>query len=140
MNRYGRHAQETWKMLAPTQYAQIPDPEAWFTTLWQDAETSVGELSVQIAGLDPAGETYLEKVGRLNAARAQAEEIVRAEMLSPQDQDQDSTDEDEVDEVDEPNLIGIYLESMRETRALHRESVEDLNRVEMERDQPDLLR
>ncbi|WP_115930577.1 hypothetical protein [Citricoccus muralis] len=67
-------------MLAPTQYALIPDPEMWFTTLGQDTENSVGELSVQVAGPDPAGETNLEKVGRLNAARAQAEEIVRAEM------------------------------------------------------------
>ncbi|MEW1982418.1 TnpV protein [Citricoccus sp. NPDC079358] len=135
MNRYGKHAQETWKMLAPTQYAQIPDPEAWFTTLGQEAETSVGELSVQLAGPDPEGETYLEKVGRLNAATSQAEEIVRAEMLTPQDQD--SMDEDK---VDEPSLIGIHLEFMREARALHRESVEELNRVEMERDQPDLHR
>ena len=38
----------------------------------------MGELSVQIACLDPEGETYLEKVGGLNAARTQAEEIVRA--------------------------------------------------------------
>lgn len=129
MNRYGKHAQETWKMLAPTQYAQIPDPEAWFTTLGQDAENSVGELSIQLAGPDPEGETYLEKVGRLNAATNQAEEIVRAEMLTPQDQD--PTDEEE---MDEPSLIGVHLESMRETRALHRESVEELNRVDMDRD------
>lgn len=128
MNRYGKHAEETWKMLAPTQYAQIPDPEVWFTTLGEESETSVGELSVQLAGPDPEGETYLEKVGRLNAARTQAEEIVRAEMLTPQDQDP----EDE-DEADEPSLIGAHLESMRETRALHRESAEELNRVEMER-------
>ena len=133
MNRYGKHAEETWKMLAPTQYAQIPDPEVWFTTLGEEAETSVGELSVQIAGPDPEGETYLEKVGRLNAARTQAEEIVRAEMLTPQDQDpQDQGPEDE-DEADEPSLIGAHLESMRETRVLYRESVEELNRVEMER-------
>ena len=129
MNRYGKHAQETWKMLAPSQYAQIPDPEAWFTTLGEEAETSVGELSAQLAGPDPEGETYLEKVGRLNAATNQAEEIVRAEMLTPQDQD--PTDEDE---MDAPSLIGVHLESMREARALHRESAEELNRVDMDRD------
>lgn len=133
MNRYGKHAQQTWQMLAPSQYAQILDPEAWFTKLGEDAENNVGELSVQIAGPDPQNETYLEKVGRLNAAKAQAEEIVRAEMLTPQDPE-DPEAEDEPDE--EPSLIGAHLESMRETRALHRESMEELNRVEMERDLP----
>ncbi|WP_256376046.1 hypothetical protein [Citricoccus sp. SGAir0253] len=33
MNKYGKFAQDTWKALAPAQYALIPDPEAWFTTL-----------------------------------------------------------------------------------------------------------
>lgn len=135
MNKYGKHAQETWKMLAPTQYAQIPDPEAWFTTLGEEAETSVGELSVQIAGPDPKDETYLQKVGRLNAARTQAEEIVRAEMLTPQDQE--PTDEDS---EDEPSPISIDLEFRREFRALHREAVEELNQIEMDRDRPDLSR
>lgn len=128
MNRYGKHAQESWKMLAPSQYAMIEDPEAWFTRLGQDAETSVGELTGQIAGPDPEGERYLEKVGRLNAAKAQAEEIVRAEMLTPQDQDPTGEDEE-----DEPSLIGVHLESMRDLKALHREALEELNRVEMER-------
>ncbi|MGM7669273.1 TnpV protein [Microbacterium sp. A93] len=137
MNKYGKHAQETWKILAPTQYAQIPDPEAYFTTLGEDAETSVGDLLVQIAGPDPKGETCLQEVGRLNAARAQAEEIVGAEMLTPQDQD--STDEDE-DSEDEPSPISIDLKFMREFRPLHRELVEELNQIELDRDRPDLSR
>ncbi len=33
---------------------------------------------MQLAGPDPVGEGYLEKVGRLNAARMQAEEKVLA--------------------------------------------------------------
>ena len=34
-------------------------------------------------GPDPVGEGYLEKVGRLNAARMQAEEIVLSELILP---------------------------------------------------------
>lgn len=74
MNKYGKFAQETWKMIAPSQYALIPDPEQWFRELGERAMVQVGELQYEIAGPDPEGETYLEKLGRLNASRTQAEE------------------------------------------------------------------
>ncbi|WP_237687314.1 TnpV protein [Arthrobacter sunyaminii] len=83
MNKYGKFAQETWQTTAPKQYALIPDPEEWFRSLGEEAMRQVGELQYEIAGPDPKNETYLEKVGRLNASRMQAEEIVRAEMLTP---------------------------------------------------------
>ncbi len=83
MNQYGKHAQDTWKMIAPTEYAKIVDPQEWFENLGREAEQAVGELTYQIAGPDPKDETYLEKVGRINASKMQAEEIVRAEMLTP---------------------------------------------------------
>lgn len=137
MNKYGKHAQETWKKLAPTQYNLIPDPEAHFTMLGEEAENSVGELSVQIAGPDPKDETYLQKVGRLNAAQMQAEEIVRAEMLTPQEQD---LEDEEEDLEDEPSPISIDLEFMREFRPMLREVVEDLNQIELDRDRHDRAR
>lgn len=127
MNKYGKFAQDTWKTLAPTQYALIPNPEAWFTKLGEEAENSVEELTVQIAGPDPAGETYLEKVGRLNAAQMQAEEIVRAEMLTPQSEALGDQDEDE------PSLIAVHLDAMKDLKVLHREAQDELNRQEMER-------
>lgn len=43
--------------------------------------SAVAEVEVTIAGSDQAGETYWDKVGRLNAARMQATEIVLAEQL-----------------------------------------------------------
>ena len=95
MNQYGKHAQQTWKMIAPDEYAQIPDPEAWFEELGRQAQERVGELTYQIAGQDPAEETYLGKVGRINAAKMQAEEIVRAEMLTPDTPVQEEPDEGE---------------------------------------------
>lgn len=99
MNKYGKFAQETWKMTAPSQYALIPDPEEWFRKLGEEAMQRVGELQYEIAGSDPRDETYLEKVGRLNASRMQAEEIIRAEMLTPEamETEGDETEEEEVD-------------------------------------------
>lgn len=91
MNKYGRQAQEAWKTASPTHYSQIQDPEDFFTKLGEEAQEQVIELQRKLAGPDPAGETYLEKVGRLNAARNQAEEIVRYDLLSPPE----TEDEDE---------------------------------------------
>lgn len=131
MNKYGKFAQDTWKTLAPTQYALIPNPEEWFTKLGEEAGNSVEELTVQIAGPDPAGETYLEKVGRLNAAQMHAEEIVRAEMLTPQSEDLGGQDESQ--DEDEPSLIAVHLDAMKDLKVLHREVQDELNRQEMER-------
>ena len=130
MNTYGKFAQNAWKTLAPSQYELIVDPETWFTNLGEEAENSVDSLSVQIAGHDSPGETYLEKVGRLTAAKMQAEEIVRAEMLTPQPEDL----EEEPDEDQEPSTMGVYLEYMKEVNRLHRETLEELQQEEMEHD------
>ncbi|GAA3287704.1 TnpV protein [Arthrobacter citreus] len=94
MNKYGKFAQETWQTTAPKQYALIPDPEEWFRDLGEEAMRQVGELQYEIAGPDPKNETYLEKVGRLNASRMQAEEIVRAEMLTPDVTEMEDNEED----------------------------------------------
>ncbi|GAA1891849.1 hypothetical protein GCM10009715_41750 [Paeniglutamicibacter psychrophenolicus] len=130
MNTYGKFAQNAWKTLAPSQYELIVDPEAWFTNLGEEAENSVDSLQVQIAGPDSPGETYLEKVGRLTGAKMQAEEIVRAEMLTPQPEDL----EEEPDEDEEPSTMGVYLEYMKEVNRLHRETLEELQQEEMGHD------
>ena len=130
MNTYGKFAQNAWKTLAPSQYALIVDPEAWFTNLGQEAENSVDSLQVQIAGHDTPGETYLEKVGRLTAAKMQAEEIVRAEMLTPQPEDL----EEDPDEDEEPSTTSIVLEHLKETNQMRIEMNEEMNRLEMEHD------
>nr|AXV46586.1 hypothetical protein pA58H2_p40 [Arthrobacter sp.] len=127
MNTYGKFAQNAWKTLAPSQYESIVDPETWFTNLGVEAENSVDSLSVQIAGHDTPGETYLEKVGRLTSAKNQAEEIVRAEMLTPPPEDQEEPEEDE------PSILGEHLEFMKEMKVLQRDLMEQLNREEMER-------
>lgn len=111
MNKYGRQAQEAWKIASPTKYSQIPDPDEFFTNLGEQAQEQMDELQIKLAGPDPIGEGYLEKVGRLNAARNQAEEIVRYELLSPPET------EDEEDEYENPS-IKEHLEFMAEVQHL----------------------
>ncbi len=73
MNEYGTMAQRHWKRWLPTRYSQIPDPDKFFATLGEEIQTRVQELSTALAGNDPPKEEYLEKVGRLNMARLNAE-------------------------------------------------------------------
>ncbi|WP_284986824.1 TnpV protein [Arthrobacter sp. fls2-241-R2A-172] len=113
MNKYGRQAQEAWKTASPTQYSQIQNPDEFFTNLGEQAQEQVDELQIKIAGPDPKGEGYLEKVGRLNAARNQAEEIVRYELLSP-------PETEEEDENVNPELQR-YLNSMAEAEELRQQ-------------------
>jgi hypothetical protein len=117
MNRYGAQAQRMWQEAAPARYGQLEDPEEFFSTLGRQAEEMVVELIPQIAGPDPAGEGYLEKVGRLNAARLQAEEIVRADLLAPPEI------EDEDENVN-PDLQD-WLDRQAELDRLHLEMLEE---------------
>lgn len=81
MNRYGRLAQQHWAATDPTAYQEIADPEKFFQRLGEQAEQQIQDLQTTLAGPDPAGEQYLEKVGRLNMARLQAEEQILEELI-----------------------------------------------------------
>ena len=85
MNRYGRQAERYWRTQLPRQYQQIPDPQTFFDQLGQTIATQVEDLAEQIAGPDRTGETYLDKLGRLNLARLEAEtEILRETLPQPE--------------------------------------------------------
>jgi hypothetical protein len=81
MNKYGAIAQEHWKSHLPQQYLAMTDHDSFFSTLGDQIEERVEELSEVIAGEDPPNETYLEKVGRLNEARSSAERQALQEFL-----------------------------------------------------------
>jgi hypothetical protein len=86
VNRYGLMAQRHWAQWLPQRYAMISEPDSYFSTLGQEVETQIEELTLDLAGNDQPGEEYLAKAGRLTAARSQAEEIVLAErvLLAPE--------------------------------------------------------
>ena len=94
MNKYGHMAMRHWSQVDPARVAQIPDNarEAFFAQLGERAESEIQQLQDRLAGPDPPNETYLEKVGRLNMARLQAEEIVLPELIliagSPAEEDE----------------------------------------------------
>jgi hypothetical protein len=83
MNKYAQHAMSHWQRTDPDRFQQIPEPdrERFFQELGEQAERQIQELEDQLAGSDPPQEAYLDKVGRLNAARQQAEEIVLRELI-----------------------------------------------------------
>ena len=129
MNRFGRLAQDRWREMAPAAYAQISDPNRHFSTLGEEAEAAWIELSDELAGPDVPGETYLEKVGRLNNARKRAEEVIQADWLTPPAQDQEP-EPDPLDQTaarmmaieldgdpDELARLGITLEVLGWTQA-----------------------
>src|SRR5699024_1539639 len=64
-----------------TRFAQIDDPQEFFSTLGQQVASQIDEASRSLAGPDLTDEDYLGKVGRLTVARKQAEEIVLAELV-----------------------------------------------------------
>ncbi|MFJ3395226.1 hypothetical protein [Leifsonia aquatica] len=84
MNLYGKRARDRWGQLAPTALAQMDRPEAFFEELGETIATRVDQLTPELAGTDNPSESALEKTGRLNAARLQAEEIVFSELVSPE--------------------------------------------------------
>ena len=127
MNTYGKFAQEAWRTTAPAEYALIPDPDQWFEQLGEEAAQRVGELMMELAGPDRKGETYLEKVGRLNASEMQAEEIVRAEMLTPDPSVQEEPEEDE-----EESGVARMLQAIQESNREDREYWEEVNRLDAE--------
>lgn len=95
MNTYAARVMSHYQQFLPDQYATIPDPEVYFSTLGEEIETQVNDLTTRLAGSDQLGEGYLEKVGRLNMAKLQAEETVLADYLVLPEPNQD--DEDDLD-------------------------------------------
>lgn len=116
MNKYGKHAMETWQAIAPAAYARIEDPMVFFQELGEQANDQVLDLIPQLAGPDPADESYLGKVGRLNAAKLQAEEIVREELLTPAPEDRATETDDEVEDSQAALTVELLQDFHREMR------------------------
>jgi hypothetical protein len=111
MNKYAHMAIRHWQTFLPDRLRAIPETDRtqFFTELGELAAAEIEELQMQLAGPDPKGEGYLEKVGRLNAARMQAEEKVLPELilLAPE--------EDEEDDSPSPEALQLF-EDLRRIR------------------------
>ncbi len=98
MNKYGAQAMRMWQELAPAALAAIEEPNRHFSTLGEEALEQVTSLTIELSGPDVAGETYFEKIGRIENAKLRAEEMVRAELLVPPPESRELT-EDDLDEL-----------------------------------------
>ena len=89
VNQYGAKARDHWRKHLPGRLAQIPDQEAFFTHLGEEAATEIDQIADALAQMRPPGEGYLEELGRLETARKMAEMQVTREMLlvDPEDQE-----------------------------------------------------
>ena len=97
MNRYGVMARSHWARWLPRRYATISDPDSFFSTLGQETARQIDELAAELAGEDQPGEGYLEKAGRLTAARSQAEEIILPQQILLAPESETSEDPEEND-------------------------------------------
>ena len=97
MNWYGVMAQNHWARWLPQRYATIEDPDSFFSTLGQETARQIDELAAELADEDQPGEGYLEKAGRLTAARSQAEEIILPQqiLLSPEPETSEDPEEND---------------------------------------------
>lgn len=113
MNRYGAQLMRQWQQNDPKRYQAIEDKQDFFEALGSEAQREIETLAAAIAGPDRPGETYLEKVARLNTARVNAESDVLRGMLAPDPHDP---------EIDERKASDWASEAARET---HRSLFED---------------
>jgi hypothetical protein len=104
-NRYGTQAMTDWRTFLPNRYSELTNPEQYFTDLGLRVETEIADLATNLAGDDPPPpESYLDKVGRLNAPRMRAEEIVLREevLLEPEPELTQQLEQDEDQDLEEP--------------------------------------
>jgi hypothetical protein len=121
MNRYGARAMRHWQQTDPERFQAIEDPQAFFTTLGAEVEQEIETLAAAMAGPDRVGESYLEKVGRLNMARFNAEsDILRERVLIPGP-----------DEEEEP-ATGPMADFIRLENRLNQMSDEELEALDVE--------
>jgi hypothetical protein len=122
MNRYGARAMRHWQEFDPDRFQAIEDPQEFFTTLGAEVEQEIETLAAALAGPDRAGETYLEKVGRLNMARLGAEsDILRERVLIPGP-----------DEEREEPATGPMADFIRLENRLNQMSDEELEALDVE--------
>lgn len=80
MNEHGRHAMETMKQHDPQSFAQIADPETHFSTLGEEIQQAIWNLSEELTPTR-GSEPPMEYIGLANMAKLRAREMVYQEMI-----------------------------------------------------------
>ena len=79
MNSYGKQLQSHWERYAPQQYAELTDPETYFTELGERVEAEVVETQRRLEATMESNLTYSERASQMRAVRMQAQELVLSE-------------------------------------------------------------
>jgi hypothetical protein len=97
MNRYGRMAQDYTRENLPKAFAEIEDPERFFTEAGEEIEVAIGEVHAQILGDRRPEETKEEYQLRSSHSLRTAEELVLADhyLLVAEPETEDPTDDPE---------------------------------------------
>lgn len=82
---YAAMAAQHWARWLPQRYSQIPEPKTtFFAELGRRVAEQIEDLALELEGPDVPGETYLQRVGRMNEARMRAREtVLPREILLP---------------------------------------------------------
>jgi hypothetical protein len=81
VNRYGAQAQRHWQQNFPDRIRELEDAETFFTQLGEDVSETIETMARTLAGAQPPGEGFMQRLQRLNTARAMAESHVLREMV-----------------------------------------------------------
>lgn len=102
MNEYGTMARDHWKTWLPGRYSLLEDPQTFFTRMGEQAfeQVSMMSLELQSAHQQELNDLeYLARVGRINAYRQQAREVVMAELLPTPPEEPDELEQDPVEDL-----------------------------------------
>lgn len=113
MNQLGATARDYFQEFLPSRFSELGNPDTFFNQLGEELESQVVRLTPQIAGLDSTEETYLDKLGRLEAARRQATELVLQEMLYDPYPPEEDPEQNETLGID----VAATVHELRETAA-----------------------
>ncbi|MET7778086.1 hypothetical protein ABZU94_29145 [Streptomyces mirabilis] len=82
MNRYGEQAMTHWREHKPHEFGELENREEFFTELGEEISTEIETRARDLAGEEPDGEGYLQRLQRLNSSRMTAEgEVLRERVL-----------------------------------------------------------
>ena len=121
MNRYGEMARGHWARWLPQAYAAIQDRDSFFSAIGEEAASQVDELAGRLAGDGQPGEGYLERAGRLTAARSQAEEIILPQRVLPRPEGEEQDDRPPTEGAARPAAISPDHPMWPEVNAEQRE-------------------
>lgn len=93
LNQFGKKALHNWRVLAPTALSQMDNPKDFFLKLGVQAQSQWADLWPRLVEPDLPGEDFFSKVGRIEAAKMSAAEVVTEDLLLPPESERDVDEE-----------------------------------------------